>query len=163
MTVTDVHTDLDTCTLVVTSHFATAVEQVWQVWADPRLLERWWGPPTYPATVVDHDLTPGGNVRYFMTGPEGDKHHGFWRVTAVDPPHALEFEDGFGDDAGRPNDAMPVSTTRVTFAADGAGGTVMTLTGTYASVEDLEKVLGMGMIEGITLALGQVDALLAST
>ena len=53
---------------------------------DPRQLERWWGPPTYPATVVDHDLTPGGRTTYFMTGPDGDKHAGYWQITAVDEP-----------------------------------------------------------------------------
>ena len=162
MTVTDVRKDIENLTLVLTNHFAATVDRVWQVWADPRLLERWWGPPTYPATVVHHDLTPGGAVRYFMTSPEGDKYHGFWQVTAVDAPHSLEFDDGFADDAGRPNTDMPVSSARVTLVDDGTGGTVMTLTSTYASAEDLEKVLGMGLEEGITLALNQIDGLLAA-
>jgi hypothetical protein len=35
-----------------------------------------------------------------MTGPEGDRHRGWWRVIAVDAPRALEFEDGFADDDG---------------------------------------------------------------
>ena len=71
MTVTDVRKDPDALTLTITSVFDAAVDRVWQLWADPRRLERWWGPPTYPATFVDHDLTPGGRVTYFMTGPEG--------------------------------------------------------------------------------------------
>src|SRR5436853_623354 len=83
---------------------AAAVERAWQLWADPRQLERWWGPPTYPATVVDHDLSPGGRVTYFMTGPEGDKAGGWWEVAAVDPPRRLEFTDGFADGNGEPND-----------------------------------------------------------
>ena len=73
MTVTSVHKDPEALTMTITAEFDAPVEQVWQMWADPRQLERWWGPPTYPATVVDHDLTPGGRVTYFMTGPEGDK------------------------------------------------------------------------------------------
>lgn len=161
MTVTDVRKDIENLTLVLTNHFTAPVDRVWQVWADPRLLERWWGPPTYPATVVHHDLTPGGAVRYFMTSPEGEKYHGFWEVTAVDAPHSLEFDDGFADDAGRPNTDMPVSSARVTLADDGTGGTVMTLTSTYTSAEDLEKVLAMGMEEGITLSLNQIDGLVA--
>src|SRR5659263_474246 len=55
----------------------------------PDQLERWWGPPTYPATVVEHDLTPGGHVTYFMTGPEGERFHGWCRVLEVDPPLSL--------------------------------------------------------------------------
>jgi hypothetical protein len=43
-----------------------------------------------------------------MTGPDGDKHHGWWRVHTVDAPRSLEFEDGFADDAGSPNPDMPI-------------------------------------------------------
>ena len=76
MPVTDVQQDLDNLTLTITADFAAPVERIWQVYADPRQLEKVWGPPTYPATVVDHDLTPGGRMTYFMTGPDGDKHAG---------------------------------------------------------------------------------------
>ena len=74
MTVTDVQKDPGTMTMTITTAFDAPVDQVWRVWSDPRLLERWWGPPTYPATVVEHDLSPGGTIRYYMTGPEGDRH-----------------------------------------------------------------------------------------
>jgi uncharacterized protein YndB with AHSA1/START domain len=159
MPVTDVRKDADALTMTITSRFDAAPEQVWTVWSDPRRLERWWGPPTYPATVVDHDLTPGGRVAYFMTSPEGDKYHGYWTITAVEPPHALSFVDGFADDAGNPNPEMPESPTQVRLAADGAG-TVMTIATTFASAESMEKLLAMGMEEGITLAVGQIDAIL---
>ena len=89
MPVTDVQHDLDTRTLTIIADFAAPVERVWQVYADPRQLEKVWGPPTYPATFVDHDLRPGGRVTYFMTSPEGDKHAGYWEVTAVDEPSEL--------------------------------------------------------------------------
>ena len=65
-----------TPTLTITAHFTAPVERIWQVYADPRQLEKVWGTPEYPATVVDHSLTPGGRVTYFMTGPEGDRFYG---------------------------------------------------------------------------------------
>ena len=95
MTVIDVRRDLDALTLTVEARFDAPVERVWQVWADPRKLERWWGPPGYPATFTAHDLAPGGETAYFMTSPEGDRHHGWWRVESVDPPRGLTFADGF--------------------------------------------------------------------
>src|SRR5438552_4195131 len=55
MTVIAVDRDLAALTLTIVSEFGAPVERVWQVWADPRQLERWWGPPNYPATVVDRD------------------------------------------------------------------------------------------------------------
>lgn len=72
MTVTNVEKDAEQHTMTITSHFDAPIERVWELWVNPHLLERWWGRPTYPATVVDHDLTPGGKVTYFMTGPDGD-------------------------------------------------------------------------------------------
>ena len=162
MTVTNVEKDPASRTMTITAHFDAPVERVWQVWNDPRQLERWWGPPTYPATVVDHDLSPGGGVAYFMTGPEGDKHHGWWRIIATDPPHRLEFEDGFADDAGRPNNEMPVTTVTVTLTGDGDGpGTSMVIRSLFPSVEAMEQLLAMGMEEGMREAMGQIDALLA--
>jgi len=162
MTVTNVSKDADALTLTITSEFDATVERVWQVWADPRQLEQWWGPPTYPATVVEHDLTPGGTVTYFMTGPEGDQPHGYWRVVAVDAPRLLELEDGFADDTGAPNADLPVTTTRVALAERLGGGTTMSIETTFPSAEAMEQMSAMGMEEGMTEAMGQLDGLLAA-
>ena len=94
MPVTRVHKDPAKHTMTVTAEFTASVERVWQIWADPRQLERWWGPPVYPATVVEHDLRPGGKVTYYMTGPEGDKPQGWWRVKAVEQLIAMGMEEG---------------------------------------------------------------------
>ena len=167
MTVTDVRKDPDALTLTITASFSAGIERVWQIWADPRQLERWWGPPTYPATVVEHDLRPGGRITYFMTGPEGDEHHGWWRVRSVTAPHGLEFEDGFADDDGAPNPSLPVTITHVTLRAvsadDGAAAvTEMLIVTTFPSVDALEQLVTMGMIEGMTAAMGQIPSVLAS-
>ena len=162
MTVIKVDKDPASRTMTITAHFDAPVERIWQVWNDPRQLERWWGPPTYPATVVDHDLSPGGSVAYFMTGPEGGKYHGWWRIVSVEAPYRLEFEDGFADDAGKPNDEMPVTTVTVTLAGDDAGsGTSMVVRSVFPTVEAMEQLLAMGMDEGMRQAMGQIDALLA--
>jgi uncharacterized protein YndB with AHSA1/START domain len=161
MTVKDVTKDPATLTMVVTAAFDAPVERVWQLWADPRQLERWWGPPTYPATVVDHDLVPGGTVTYFMTGPEGDKHGGWWRVLAVDAPHSLEVQDGFSDDTGSPDPDMPSTIMRVVLSEEG-GGTKMVMTSTFPSLEAMEQLTDMGMEEGLRAAMAQMDEVLAA-
>jgi uncharacterized protein YndB with AHSA1/START domain len=161
MPVTDVQHDMDSLTLTITADFAAPVERVWQVYADPRQLEKVWGPPTYPATVVDHDLRPGGRVTYYMTGPEGDKHAGYWSVTAVDEPQSFGFEDGFADLDFTPNPQMPVSQNVFRFAARD-GGTRATYVSTYASAEALQQVLDMGVVEGATGAINQIDELVAA-
>jgi uncharacterized protein YndB with AHSA1/START domain len=162
MTVTDIRKDPEALTMRITAELDAPPERAWQLWADPRQLERWWGPPTYPATVFDHDLTPGGRVTYAMTGPEGDMARGWWEVRAVEPPHRLELVDGFADDEGRPNDAMPTTTTVVTLTERKGDGTVMAIETRFASVQDMERLLSMGMEEGIREAVGQMDGILAA-
>ena len=161
MPVIDVQHDLENLTLTITADFAAPVARVWQVYADPRQLEKVWGPPTYPATVVDHSLTPGGRVTYFMTGPDGDKHAGYWEITAVDAPHGFEFNDGFADEDLKPVESMPVSHNVYSFSAT-ESGTKATYVSTYDTAEALQKVLDMGVIEGASLAINQIDAFLAA-
>lgn len=161
MSVTSIDKDLDNLTLTLVADFDAPMERVWQLWADPRQLERWWGPPSYPATMEEHDLTPGGEVTYFMTGPEGDRPRGWWRVTSVDPPTFLEFIDGFADQDGKPVADMPTTTVRVQLTERG-GGTRMELRSTFDSREQMEELVNMGMVEGLQQAVGQIDALLAA-
>jgi uncharacterized protein YndB with AHSA1/START domain len=159
MSVTSVEKDVDRLTLTLLADFDAPPPRVWQLWADPRQLERWWGPPSHPATVEQHDLTPGGKVTYFMTGPGGEKYHGWWRVNSVDPPSSLEFNDGFADQSGTPIDDMPNSTVHMQLT-EHEGGTRMELRSTFASREQMEKLVDMGMVEGLQEAVGQMDALL---
>lgn len=160
MSVTQVHQDPQARTLTLTAEFDAAPDRVWQVWADPRQLERWWGPPTYPATIVDHDLTPGGRVGYFMTGPEGDRMHGWWRVLSVDPPQGLRFEDGFADEAGNADLDRPTMAVEVILEDNGRSGTRMQLRSVFPSQEAMDELLAMGMEEGICAAVGQIDDIL---
>lgn len=160
MTVVETHQDPQALTFTLVADLAAPPDHAWLLWSDPRQLERWWGPPTWPATFVEHDLRPGGRARYFMTGPEGEKAHGWWRFTAVDAPRSIELEDGFADDSGEPDLTLPVAALRVDLAAT-SDGTRMTMVSRFGSAADMERLLGMGMAEGMTLAAGQMDAVLA--
>jgi len=158
--VTSVVKDADARTVTITARFDASIERVWRVWSDPRQLERWWGPPDFPATVTEHDLVPGGTVAYSMTGPEGDEHRGVWHVRAVDPPRALEFEDGFADAEGHPRPDLPTGLIRVALSELPAGRTQMVVTTTWASGEAMAQILATGTDVGMTAAVNQIDALL---
>lgn len=159
MSVTSVDKDFDNLTIRLIADFDAPAERVWDLWADPRKLERWWGPPGYPATFTDHDLSPGGKTAYYMTGPEGDQFHGWWRVESVDPPRSLEFVDGFADENGNPLDDMPSTTVQVRFS-EHDGGTRMEIGSVCATREQMDQLVEMGAVEGITQSVGQMDALL---
>ena len=159
MSVTKVDKDPEALTMTIVSELDAPIARAWQLWDDPRQLERWWGPPTYPATVVDHDLSPGSIVTYFMTGPEGDKAHGWWRIRAVDPPRRLEFDDGFGESPDADTD-LPTMSIAVTLSEQPGGTTQMSVETRFPSREAMERVISMGMEEGMQQALGQIDAIL---
>lgn len=160
MPVTDITKDIEHRTLTITASFAAPVERVWALYADPRQLEQVWGPPAYPATFVDHDLSVGSRCTYYMTSPEGDKYAGWWRVTAVDEPRSFAFDDGFADQDFNDNPDLPVSHNVYRFEAADAG-TRAVFTTTYDSAEAMQQVLDMGMEEGATEAINQIDGFLA--
>ena len=152
--------NIEALTLTFTSQFDAPLERVWQLWEDPHQLERWWGPPTYPATFQQHDFVEGGESLYYMTSPEGEKMWGWWRVTLVEAPTRLEFDDGFANSDGTPVDTIAPTHTTIPLAV-AAGGTLMTSVTQFSSTEQLQQMVEMGMLEGMTMALGQIDAILA--
>lgn len=161
MTVTDIRKDPSALSLTIASEWDAPIARVWQLWADPRKLERWWGPPTFPATVVEHDLRPGGRVTYYMTSPEGEQHHGWWKVVSVDEPRRLELQDGFADAEGEPDETLPTTRSIVTFAELASGATRMVIETQFPSHDAMEQMVSMGMEEGMTAAIGQIDDILA--
>jgi len=163
MTVIAVDKDPEAGTLTLQAEFDASPERVWQLWGDPHQLERWWGPPTYPATVTAHDLRPGGRVEYHMTGPEGDQAHGYWEVIESAEPNWLVFRDGFANADGTPNVDLPETTAHVTIEAIGNGRTRMSIASAVPSAEAMEQVLAMGMEQGLKEAVGQIDRILAET
>jgi len=153
-------TDPQALTMTVTAELDVPVERAWQLWADPRQFERWWGPPSFPMTVKEHDLVPGGNISFFMTGPDGEES-GMWEVLAVDPPTRLELKDAIVDDRGIPVDEGPASVV-VTFTAR-AGGTTMAVELMFPSLEAVEQAATqMGMAEGMKITFAQIEGVLAT-
>jgi len=159
--VISVEKDFDNLSLVLIAEFDAPIERVWQLWADPRQLERWWGSPTHPATVEKHHLAVDGEVTYVMTGPGGEKSHGWWRVTAVEPPRSLEFTDGYANTDGIPSAVMPSTAVRMRLTEQD-GGTRMELRFVFDSVEYMERLERWGAFEVFPQSVRQMDAVLAA-
>ncbi len=166
MPVIDTQKDFDALTMTLVAEFEAPIERVWEVWADPRQLERWWGPPNYPTTFTEHDLTPGALTAYFMTGPDGEKVHGWWRVEEVEAPHRLSFRDA--DEEGQENQEEPAATAgdgplrMVVTLSEADGRTRMEVESQMASREGMEELIEMGFEQGSREAMEQLDALLAA-
>jgi uncharacterized protein YndB with AHSA1/START domain len=160
MPITSVEKDLDALTMTVTADFAASRQRLWEAYTDPRQIERFWGPVDWPATFTRHDVFVGGRSAYVMTGPDGERSAGFWEFLAVDDGRFFEVRDGFADEHGDENPAMP--SMRMTFSfEDHDVGSRLVTTAYFASLDQLEQLLEMGMEQGMASAMGQIDAVLA--
>lgn len=161
MPLTTVTSDPQALTLTMVGEYPVPVMRLWDAWADPRQLEKFWGPPTWPATFVRHDLVVGGRSHYFMTGPNGERSPNcFWEFTRVDAPRRLEVINGFAREDFSPDPGMPAMTIVFTFEETAAGSRFTGVT-RFRSLADMEQLVAMGMEDGMRTALGQMDDLLA--
>jgi uncharacterized protein YndB with AHSA1/START domain len=160
MPITSVSSDEKNLTLTVLADYPVPVQRLWGAFADPRQIERFWGPETWPATFTRHDMAVGGWSHYFMTGPDGTRARGWWRYLAVEPNRRIEVEDGFADEHGEPNRQMPTMRMVFTFSATPTGSRFESVT-TFPSIAAMEQLVKMGMMEGLRSAMGQIDAVLA--
>ena len=161
MPVSNVTTDPKALTMTVVAEFDAALPRVWQLYADPRQLERWWIPAESPLTIVEHDLSVGGFVRAEVVGPGGEKARAYWRITALDAPRSMAWEDGFLNERGEIDPTMPINTMRLMLSERAGGGTVMTLVTAFDSVESMEMHIAMPLEEQMAVVIGQAEALLS--
>jgi uncharacterized protein YndB with AHSA1/START domain len=161
MTVLSTTKDAANLTLTVVAEFEAEPARLWELWEDPRQLERWWGPPGFPAVFTRHEFVVGGQSRYYMSGPGGERPHGWWRIEAIDEPNRLEFANGLAGEDGEPEPGVEPMAGYVTFDSTNPG-TTMTIVTQFVDADQMATLLGMGMPEGMALAVGQIDDLLSS-
>jgi uncharacterized protein YndB with AHSA1/START domain len=161
MTVVSSQKDAENLTLTIVAEFTAVPDRVWEVWEDPRKLESWWGPPTFPATFTRHEFMVGGQSRYHMTGPAGETPRGWWRIERIEKPRRIDFANGLAGEDGEPAPGAEPAGGSVTFEPTEAGTRMIVVTN-FTDIAQMEKMLEMGMQEGMSMAIGQIDGLLAS-
>ncbi len=160
MPITAIDKSTDDLTLTITADFPVPLRRLWDAYADPRQLERFWGPVGCPATFTRHDLTTGGRSHFFMTLPDGSVSRGYWEFVALDPLQSFEVRDGFAREDGVPDPDRPSMRMVFSFTETDSGSRLTTTT-FFHSADELEQLLEMGMLEGTESAMGQIDDVLA--
>ena len=160
MPITSISSDPEALTMTLIGDYPVPVRRLWAAWSDPRQLERFWGPPEWPATFTRHDMTVGGRSEYHMTGPDGERSSGYWVFEAIEPGRRIEVTDGFAREDGTANDEMPSMRMAMTFEATDTGSRLTSVT-TFPDLAAMEELARMGMVEGATSAFGQMDDVLA--
>jgi uncharacterized protein YndB with AHSA1/START domain len=161
MGTTTVETDREQRVLTFERVFDAPRELVFQAFTEPRHLVEWFGPKGWTLPECELDLRPGGEWRYCMRGPNGETSRGKSVYREISPPERLVYTDVFTDEAYNESPDMPRMLITVTFLAEGERATRLRMRTEYASVEDLDRVTAMGMLQGMEETFDRLDQHLA--
>jgi uncharacterized protein YndB with AHSA1/START domain len=151
--------DLENKKMKVVREFDAPVGKVWEAWTDHKILDKWWAPKPWKAGTVSMDFREGGRWRYYMEGPEGEKHYCIAEYRKIVPKKSFEVLDAFTDDQGNINTEFPRMNWLINFIPVG-DATRVDVEINFDSVEDLNKIVEMGFKEGFTAAHQNLDELL---
>jgi PhnB protein len=157
----DFSVDKENNTINIKRVFKADIATVWEAWTNPTLLDQWWAPKPYKTQTKSMDFRAGGCWLYAMLSPEGAAHWCKAEYKTVDPLHNYSALDAFCDEEGNVNLEFPRSFWTNTFINEEAN-TMVEIQIKYDSLEDLEKIIQLGFKEGFTMALGNLDELLAA-
>ena len=155
----DFAVDKANATLTVTRDFAAPRRLVWDCHTQAELLDRWFAPKPLTARTASHDFREGGHWHFAMIMPDGQEFWSRQDYIEIHPIDGYTALDAFSDETGAVSPTLPQARWTVSFTEDGRLTRVRTLV-VYPSAEDLEKVMAMGMEEGLTSTLDRLDELL---
>ncbi|HEX6416666.1 MAG TPA: SRPBCC domain-containing protein [Candidatus Saccharimonadales bacterium] len=164
---TKVTKDFETNTLTIERTFDAPRERVWDAYADADKFVQWWGPEGWETTVKELNLTPGGRNHYCMKCVDERQGEWFnqesWGMMVfedVNEPASFTYKDYFSDAEGTLNKEMPTMTITMDFIEED-GKTKVVSRGVVESKEQLEQLVNMGMVEGITSTMDKLETFLA--
>lgn len=160
--------DLENKKLVVEFVANGPVDKVWHAYTDKDTFEKWWGPEGWKTSAKEFDFKPGGRVHYGMKCVDDRQEEWFGRISwgvmdiqSVDVSKSFTYKDHFSNEQGTLNTELPSITVTNVFTEEN-GKTKITSTSLADSAEQIEELIAMGMIEGLSSQLNKLDSLLAS-
>lgn len=130
--------------------YAAPRELVWELWTQPKHLDRWWGPNGFRNETKRSDFRVGGAWTYVMHGPDGKSWPNSIRYQVITPLERLEYAHG-GEEDGPAH-----FHTVVTFETV-AEGTRVTMTATFPSeamVAEVSKYAVAGGMQNLARLVG---------
>lgn len=158
--------DLENNTLIIEREFDAPKENVWRAYADREWFEKWWGPEGWETTAKEFDFVPGGRILYDMKCVDENQGEwfnqsswGFMVIDSVDTPNSFSYTDYFSDENGAINQEMPSLKITNEFIEEN-GKTKLVSRSIADSAEQIEQLIKMGMVDGITSQMRKLDQLL---
>lgn len=160
-TKTEFDTDRENREIVLKRTFDAPPKLVFDCYSSCKHIKNWWGPRTWPTTFCEMDFREGGTWRYCMTGPEGEEAWGKAVYKEIVAPERIVYSDSFTDDKGLVNKEMPMTVATVEFRGNN-GKTDLVSTVKVPTVEALDTLVNMGMLEGIDETWDRLEEHLAT-
>lgn len=158
-------TQLSDKDIVISREFTAPRQLVWDVWTQPKHIEKWFGPKGFTTRVESLDFKVGGRSSYVMIGPDGTEYPSSGVYREIVPIEKIvttdEFGEGFDDIEAMKNVDLPQGMVS-TFLFDDLGErTKLTIITSHPTVEDRKKHEAMGVVDGWNTSLDKLDAYLA--
>lgn len=151
--------DKEKNTLTIRREFLANRQLVWDCHTKHELLDQWFAPKPLTTKTKSMDFREGGHWHYAMVDPGGTEYWGLTEYLKIKPIDFYTVLDAFSNEAGEINKDLPRAEWIVTFTEKGENALVENVV-TYKSLSDLEKVIEMGMEQGMMATLEKLDELL---
>ncbi len=147
--------------VVITRVFDAPARLLFEAYAKPEHVKRWFGPRGWPLTLVEMDFRLGGKFRFGMTGPDGAAGPPFGgEYLEIVPDRKIVYDNAF-EAPGSPTMVVTVTYDEVPGAPGERPRTTMTIRTVFESVAMMDEYVGVGMVEGYNSALDQLEELMA--
>lgn len=125
----------------ITRQFKAPRALVYEAWANPELLARWFGPHGYRMVIRHMDFRSGGSLDFSFVGPDGSEHAALAHYVEVVPGERIEWTGEF------PNGPADQLHTWIAFA-DCDGGTEVRVRQVLSPVTPETAFAAQGMQQG---------------
>lgn len=141
--------------------FNAPVDLVWAAWTEPEILDLWWAPKPWRAETKSMNFTEGGRWHYCMVGPEGERHWCLLDYKTIVKEKSYSGQDAFCNEMGQINTGHPRMFWSNVFDAK-EDSTVVSVEISFEKLSDLETIIEMGLQEGFTQGMENLDAYIAA-
>ena len=148
----------ETKTVVITAEFDAGRDLVWDAYTKPELLDQWWAPKPFRSRTKVMDFRDGGRRFYGMVSPEGVERWVLQKYTSITPKTNFKLFNTFAD--ADENVELPGSDWDLNFSEQD-GKTTVHVSIYNESLERLERMIEMGVIQGMEAQLANLSELLA--
>jgi uncharacterized protein YndB with AHSA1/START domain len=145
--------------ITVKREFAARRQLVWDCHTKSELLDQWFAPKPLTTKTKHMEFKEGGYWHFAMIAPDGQAFWSRQDYQTINPIDGYVAFDGFSDESGAVNHDMPRARWEVAFT-DSEKNTLVTTVVSYDSPDDVQKVINMGLKDGMTSTLERLDELL---